>query len=834
MRERIIVANNLSENELLRTLSKNNINTLGMRIKRPLELAKDALLISNYNLEEEYLNNNEISAIIYSFLNEIKYFENASYNDAKNLCKTINIIRNLCVKKDIESFLLDDAEFIEKNKAILEVYKRYKKYCLDNKKIDEADIKLLALNKIDNIDNEYIILKEYPLSPLDYALLNKISNNDLKEISIKELFNKEKEDKEIKYIEAYGNINEAEYIIASIINKNIPLDKCQIICVNNKYIQLFIDLINKHNIPTTFNTGRDIKTSNPALLLRSLFYFDNMGYNGIDALTALFNNKAFDLDKLKGLFEEDINDYELKDIINIMGSLRISFNINDNKERIDAYKKIIDKKAAKILDKVEVITNEFNKGLLYILNEYVILRDNFDSSALNTINNDINIYTSNIKGSHPYEIIEDILDKYVGKENSKEGYLNITNLNNALATLRDHNFICGLNADNFPGNPKEDYLLLDNDLKIFKDERIVPTSINKINLIKDNFYNFIDLARHLNKNIYLSYSNFNLAELKQQNPSSLLFDLYEDINGNKTIEDFENEIKKISFFNNKLSSQEDLMRAYTQNKNFNKYPKSKELDTDINLLKKRWSPSSLELFFSCPRRFYLRKVKGIAELESDNPFDLMSPAVVGDLAHLSFEMIANKNISKEEFIKIANDLYDRYLISRPPLLEAAVERNKAEFIEMMENAYDLDPQNEVITAEDDYEAKHPSGVILYGKPDRVEKNKDGKNIIADYKTKRHIEHQKDDIDSCLQVILYAFMCEANGIKIDHSVYRYLRYRLNIECKNDEEIKESLNEKLEEFVRAIKENDFKANKKNCDYCTYTEICKHMSDKEKENG
>lgn len=53
------------------------------------------------------------------------------------------------------------------------------------------------------------------------------------------------------------------------------------------------------------------------------------------------------------------------------------------------------------------------------------------------------------------------------------------------------------------------------------------------------------------------------------------------------------------------------------------------------------------------------------------------------------------------------------------------EKEKREFLKMMQTAYRTDPGNEVISAENEYSFTHPCGVKLRGYPDRVEKEPDG-------------------------------------------------------------------------------------------------------------
>ena len=64
-----------------------------------------------------------------------------------------------------------------------------------------------------------------------------------------------------------------------------------------------------------------------------------------------------------------------------------------------------------------------------------------------------------------------------------------------------------------------------------------------------------------------------------------------------------------------------------------------------------------------------------------------------------------------------------------PIFEKEAKKSKKEFMDMMINAYNSDPHNKVISAEKKSKAKHESGIIIDGYPDRVEINHNGNNII---------------------------------------------------------------------------------------------------------
>ena len=148
------------------------------------------------------------------------------------------------------------------------------------------------------------------------------------------------------------------------------------------------------------------------------------------------------------------------------------------------------------------------------------------------------------------------------------------------------------------------------------------------------------------------------------------------------------------------------------------------------------------------------------------------------------------------------------------------------FLKQMETAFDTDPKNEVVSAETEIDVLHEgSGIILSGFPDRVEKTKAGKYIIADYKTKRKIEHIPHDVDSCIQVVLYAYMCNKNGIPVTECEYRYLNYGKTIPCRYDAEAENRLGEKLQEFAAALETGSFPTcqNGLACKWCKFTSLC-----------
>lgn len=855
MREQIILVSGVNESELLRTFAKFKNNTIGLRVVNATELAKIALMKSGISITEDYVSSREEPSIIYSFLNKVKYFESASFSDAGNLSTAINSLRMLVETTNEEDAIklgLSKGEFKEKNDAILEVYQKYANELKREGLIDSIGIIRKALTEAKPFDADFVFLKEYPLTPIDISLLNYISNGEAKELSILDFLTKE-EPNNIVFKEAYGEINEAEDIISSIYKDSLPLDKCVVSCADSKkYAQIFYDLSRRYDIPMTFGTGIPIINSNPAKLLNLISIWDSKGYHGIDALKDIIYSESFSRTKLADIYGvTKLHRNEINDICTIAGSLKLSFDSKLNKERIEKYKKSLENKIekakineskelnrleykAEILNKVEIFSSDLGMGIIPFIEKYSVMRDNpsgrIDKSALNVIKESLDAFFKYSNGASITEIIPEILEKTVCSEISREGALHITSVQGAISSLRENLFVCGLSSQEFPGTPTENYLLLDDDLLNFTKASYAPTSTNRINNVKESLLNLIKISKDMGVNITLSYSEFNLAELKEQNPSSMLFSIFEDENPNKTIDDFRNSFVKVKYFESELSKSRLVSDKSTKGYIIEYEKNEKEMDEVSNLLDKEWSPSALDIFFQCPRRFYLKNVLGIPEEEPDDPFMVISAADIGTIAHSMMEEIAGNNMNMKDFLELSGKAFDEFLLSRPPLHIDDANREKREFLKMMENAFIKDPKNDVISAEKEYNFEHPSGVKLHGYPDRVEKDKDGNLLIADFKTGRNITHIKNDIDTCFQVIVYAWLLEKDGINISKCEYRYLRKGQTIPCEYNEDIKDKLNEKLLKFKEAVLANDFprSENKTSCKYCKMSDICLWESD------
>ena len=165
MREKIIFAPSANGSELLRTLARYGVNTIGLRIMNSSELASYALMKAGETVTETYADSSSQAALIYSLLGDIKGFSAASYEDAAYIASTLNMIRRLVPDNEADTIndKLRQGEFPENSATLSEIYERYISVLREKNYIDSIQLIRKAVALENAIDSEIITLKEYPL-----------------------------------------------------------------------------------------------------------------------------------------------------------------------------------------------------------------------------------------------------------------------------------------------------------------------------------------------------------------------------------------------------------------------------------------------------------------------------------------------------------------------------------------------------------------------------------------------------------------------------------------------------------------------------------------------
>lgn len=876
MRERIILAPGLNGTELTRSLALHGVNCIGLRICNAAELARLALMRSGISIAEDFISAREEIAIVAEAVAGESYFGKASYSDIQEIAEVLRRMRCLVAsgnEGDELERILSQGIFQEKNSALLNVYRRYMNLLAQSHAIDSVSLICKAIAEAKTLAVEFVTLKEYPLNPIEKALLDKVSGASDKvsnapdkasgsvktETNLYELLGVKEGKLHIDSIKnCYGAPNEVESILSDIYAGK-QLDECTIAVTDAAtYSQLFYDYALLYDIPITFGCGIPIANSNPARLTALYYKWITNGFFGTKAVNEMLSSDAFDRGKLFEQLSKNDEEFSRSTFIEMLGSLRLTNNREINKRRLENFKQVIGEEAAlrskedtkdyrrfqkklQCIPALEIAAEELALPAEEFISKYSYIRKGsgsnaeqltmiLDQAAAGTIYEELKVIRNSGVEQSVDEILPNILRLRVCTQRSEAGKLHVTGVNGAFASMRKNLYIAGLSASNYPGSPRENYLLLDSDLNLFGPDAVCMTADGKVLRKRDQLLTLAHLASALGTEISVSYAGLNVSELKKDNPSSLIFELFREEHGqNTTAGELEENTRKVDYFEPAISVSRLVGRAYTQGqKIIPGEPSEREENPFPWSLEKAWSPTELDTFFGCPRRFMLAYLLGIPEPEDYDPFEIMTALDTGILAHSLMEVLGGTSMSKEAFMKLSEEYFDRFLAGHPPLITENVYLVKGQFLDMMETAYEKDPHGEVVLEEKDISCLHESGVRIHGFPDRVEKLDDGSYLVVDFKSGRRITHVQDDIGTCLQVIIYAYLMEQMGFHIAGGEYRYLRLGEKVTCRYDDDMKQQLLDCMNQFKEYMQKGYFPAavpseDEDPCKYCKYKGMC-----------
>ena len=831
--EKIVLAPGINGTELLRSLAANGSDTFGMRIVSSVELARRSLAGSGIAIPGSMITSQEEAVLILRALGGNGYYSETSFSDAAAVAEALHTLRQYIVSDEENEIrrILGGGRFRKKNDALIEIWNRYMAYCRTNGLIDAVSLVRFAAEHAKPLNCECCVLAEVPVTPLDKHLLGRLSGGAYRSIAISDLTDKKTYLPEMPdIVRAYGAVNEAEHIINDIIKSTFKSDECIVAVTDTSgYSQLFYDIAVQYDLPITFGCGVPILNANPAKLLSLINKWDTDGYHGKDALGAMVYSDAFDRSALKDKLPEKLQAFFGRAVDNA-GEMRLSMDARGNAEKLARYRLLNeDPEAHELADAMEIIFHEFERGYQYIVEKFSLIRKGgthqgkIDRSAVKVIGDALKPFIRfDIAESIP-RIVPEILNKTVSSENSREGFLHVTSVEGAQCVLRRRLYIAGLSARFFPGMPREDPVIMDDDyaqvLEAAPEE--LPTADNVIRRKREALADLIGIYRSLSIQPILSFSGYDLCELKQENPSAALFELYGSAHKNADFEDYMSSMRRVGFFENTMSTAHGVGRAFINGAHINAAPNTAE--PAVECRPRTFSPSAIETFFVCPHRFFLAYIVGIRPVEPDDPFIWMNEAARGTLAHAIMEDIANRPLSERDFMLYTQKKLDEYASKRPPISD--MRKASDDFIAMMMKAYSSDPGNEVVLSEEMLSVRHGSGITVAGKPDGLEKTPSGEYIVVDYKTGSKIVHRENDAGSCLQTLLYAYMLSAQGINVSRCEYRYMRYSKTVTCVNNGEMQDAVSNMLDTLASALPDISrmYTDDHGNCNYCEFSEIC-----------
>ena len=781
--EKILFSNVFNQSEYLRTMAKLGHNTFGLRVMNDNEICSFILMHKGIFPNETFITDKEENYIYYSLSGQ-------TYGDAKNIKSAIDSYRD-CVIGDINKSLdrnLSD-DFPDKKKQIKEVYQKYEQYKKSHQLYDKHDLINFIINNEIRLDIEVDYYTEMEISELFLHMLRKVFLN-VNAISLVDTFGKK--EKEIEFVKAYGKPCEADYVLSKIMKEQYRLDECQIVVINNGDVLDFYRLLNIYNIPYTSTIGTSVTSTNAGKLLNYLFKLENYHF-GVDGYKHLFDCSVFNSEPFKQLFPENQRDYLFKDFIKFAGWLRLGFDSNPSLIHDDLYK-------PEISQALQALQSALHEGRASFIANYLKEITPIDLAVIEDIKHAEEVaeqYDVDIN-----ELLRDLLSGTINKQISDSAKLHITSLNSAFSSLRKHVFIIGLDSE-FPGGPKENYLIYDEEYKKTGSDLYVSKEIVKQK--EKVLRTFIEITEDL----YISYPFFEIGELEDNNPSSIVFDLYPgDIS----------KMKKYGYEDIRLSENKDVYKARLNNEacNIEELISSIQYDENI-LLKKEFSPSSIHSFFDPETKlaFILSSFFGISIEEEDDPFVIISQNDRGTLLHNVMEYFDKNKTTYARFKAKADNEFEKFILQKPPLIPSSEAKAKRDYDRLIENLYEDDPGNHFVAAEVNLHGEI-EGVLFKGKFDRLEKDKNGHYILVDYKTGKNITHDDEDSLSCIQGLIYAYMIEhadtdkykyLKDVKISRIEFRYPESRKTKFITYNDTHLEELKHHLKQFKEAIQNHDF---------------------------
>lgn len=488
----------------------------------------------------------------------------------------------------------------------------------------------------------------------------------------------------------------------------------------------------------------------------------------------IIGNREFNYTHFNNAFDEVVYAFE-----SIISLIRSGININDIKLMVtlDDYKKIINKVSyfynIPVIKEYSILSNE---GVNNFLNNSIINIE--DSKIHNKVINICNKYVAVMDEGIRNGLIQDEIreSKLTKKETNSLEYVDMFNDDYEGKYI----FILGFNSDFIKLNKDTDYL---SDKE--KEELGLETSYMINNRVKTNFINLLNKL----DNVYISYSDTYLKE--EYEPNSLISEL-----NMKKLDTNLDVISSIKYGEFKLASMLDDYYKYkiedinldSFNNTFkipyldydNKYTK-----VDINLNNFNLSYTSINDFYNCPFKYYLKYVLKLSDFE-----DTLATKL-GNYAHyiLSKSFEANFDFDKysNKFIS-SNNLSNKelfYLNKIDQNIKEVINFNKEFNLNTKLNNYVLEKKLEF--KKSDVTVKGFIDKIMYA---------DNKVAVIDYKTgKASVDLNNVEYGLNLQLLFYFYLISKSEFKDPMFVGMYLQRVINDTPKLDKDIDEQIRDDL---------------------------------------
>lgn len=640
-------------------------------------------------------------------------------------------------------------------------------------------------------------------------------------------------DKKVRVLHFGANIQETNHIIDEI-DELIKSDKCPlnddgekdlskiaIISKKRAELQAHGELLKGKNIPYQIDEGKSIFAIRSSILI--YFY--------IKALT----NPAESSDKLFGLLLSEPFRIEVEDYNKILHEKQ-TFKENEPDNFIHLMKKLNDwkdpEKINKFLDDFKYLTeysqtNSLRNTIIEIINRTGIL-EAFYKEEKNRMENLMGIKkiideateyekldpTKNLLDfvNYLYECWVEEIDVTTDKNDIIQNAVQLTTYHGSKGREFDYVYLPNLISRNWEKftKPGEYKLITEEVLEKEEAQEKKDSELYKLLFVG------ITRAKH---SLTLSYSDM---EGKRSNEIS------------KYIKDYEKLDCEIQTFEYK---EDDFTKEFVRSISREVFDNQKAFLNEINerIKKVELSPSRLNDYLDCPRKFFYTKILGIS-VEDAN----WDNANFGTIIHKILEnsvRIAKSTGKYPEIEEVKSMFYQAFENEKFTTKQAKekFEKRGNKIIESYYPHFENEPIERIADIEFSFNGVQVGDNLISGKIDRIEKNSDGTYCLYDYKTgapasasKFAPGEEKEGYYNQLCFYKYAFE-KMTGKKVSQTGIIYVEdHTKNVKKELCEEDMHYIEDKITDTYKNIKEMKFNPIKETrdgaCKFCAYKQLCR----------
>ena len=722
--EQHILAPGLNESELIKSLGLYGRNCFNLHIDNGLSLAKEALLRAGIAIAQHIISADEEFMLFTQALQGIRYFGTVKYADVQKIASAVRTMRVMIGVGEEQTQIqenLGKGIFQEKNQALWQMYEAYMQLLEARKWTDTIQIIRRAIAECEAWEQPVTVLEEYPLTPLERALAEKLSGGKVRTIPFRVLYQAEQKPTKLASISmCYGMANEVETILQDVYETK-ALDQCTVALTDyNSYSQIFYDYSVSHTIPVTFGRGVSITNTVPAMLLRKYEHWSTDGFFDAASLRSMLEYPFFDQKAWLiqiGYFPEneeawmvDVNtSNEIESFYQFVAKCRFTNDAETNQRRIrdlqhalelesflyasadttqGVYLELSENKS--YLPLLKNVAEELALPVEEFIARYARVRQPenadtesyltmIDQEAVRVIRRKCRAIRMVNPGQAGADSFSDIYREMVGAQSACAGAVHVTDIAGAMSSIRQNVYVAGLAASKYPKYQQENFLLLDADIEQFGPDATGMRSTEKTNQRRMELLRLAHMTCALSGALHLSYPGLDVSELKNENASSVIYELcQEEQGGTITNKELENRIRKVGYFDPAISSARLVGKAYNA---------GEEIVFQGETEESRSSSEKIEYSV----REWVQKKEQVSVMDPDassGVFRVLSEEAMEGLLDRLIKRCIAKSLTIEEYRQIASKLFDQYILENPPVYEADIESAKRQFLDMVELTYD--------------------------------------------------------------------------------------------------------------------------------------------------